>query len=220
MSVVVKAERNKKGITIHEMDNGTKKTYQDIRGGISWPLMAENLPAYYCIYGEEWVPPAMDGNKEEQFDRRKLCLISEHEAPNILTSLATFFSKLTDDAALYLCDTFYAVTEDFQGEDYRGYAETFQSFIYEKRAYGSLEQALWAERPDLGIYHINAWLSKGLLEIPEGSIIRDQLKMVQAETVKDLPQKLNAVNALRFVVCSFERIRPNNHLIGFTPRRG
>jgi hypothetical protein len=200
MRIVVKSRRTEKGIILLEFDNGETKEYRAIRGGISWPVMAENLPGYYCILGEQY---------SRWTDRGKLILLREHEATDILTSLTTFFAKLTDDAKLYLCETFYAVIGELQGEDNRGYAEALQNSIYEKQTAGSLEDAPWADRPDLGLYHIKSWMGKGLLELPEGSLVREQLKMVETDKVKRLPETLNAVNALRFVVCGFEKYKPS-----------
>jgi len=34
------------------------------------------------------------------------------------------------------------------------------------------------------------------------------LKMVETDKVKQLPQRFNAVNALRFVICGFEKYKP------------
>lgn len=135
--------------------------------------------------------------------------MSEKEAPNIL-SLSEFLTKLTDAVQLLGCDTLYTLIEEFQGEDYRGYVETFQNFTYEKQVACTFEEAPWADRPDLGLYHIRAWMDKGLLELPEESIVRKQLSLVEADKVKEIPQNLNSVNAFRFVVCGFEKYRPGN----------
>lgn len=204
MANVVKARRTEEGIIIHELDNGELKKYLAVRGGLSWPLMAENLPGYYCIIGEELIPAAQ--RRENQ--RGKLILLSAYEAHDIL-SLPAFFTNLTDDAELLACNTFYTVTEEFQGKDYGADAEAFQKFMYEKQIPVHLEEAPWADRPDLGIYYINEWTQKGLLELPEGSLVRNQLRMTVAEKVNQLPQMFNAVNALRFVVCGFEKYKPN-----------
>lgn len=123
-------------------------------------------------------------------------------------SLTTFLTKITDAVTLYECGTFYTLTEISRGEDYRGYAEAFQKFMLEKGAKAWLEEAPWQERPDLGIHHIHGWNDRGLLEIPEGSLIRSQLQTLQADKVKTLPEMFNAINALRFVVCGFEKDKP------------
>ena len=199
MSIVVRSRLTDKGIIVLEFDNGETKPYRAIRGGVSWPVMEENLPAYFCILGEEY---------SKWTEWGKLILLSEHEAPDVLTSLNTFFTKLTDDAKLYLCKTFYTVIEGLQGENNRGYAEALQNFMHGKQTSCSLEEAPWADRPDLGLYHIKSWIAKSLLELPEGSLVREQLKMVETDKVKQLPQRFNAVNALRFVICGFEKYKP------------
>lgn len=205
MGNVAKARRREDGIIVHELDSGEEKLYLAVRGGLSWPFMAEKVsPAYYCIVGEELISAAQ--RKENQ--RGKLILLSEHEAPDILL-LSPFFMKLTDDVKLLECNTFYTVTEKFQGEDYSGYTEAFRKFIYEEQIGVHLEEAPWADKPDLGVFYINEWMKKGLLELPEGSLVRNQLRMTVAEKVNQLPQMFNAVNALRFVVCGFEKYKPN-----------
>jgi len=201
MTIIVKSSRTEEGIIIHELNNGDRKQYLAVRGGLSWPLMADKvLPACYCVVGEELINAAQ--RRENQ--RGKLILLSEHEAPEIL-SLPTFFTKLTDDVRLLGCNTFYAVTMEFQGRDYSADTEVFRKFMYEKQIAVHLEEAPWADRPDLGINYINEWIKKGLLELPEGSLVRNQLRMVVAEKIDQLPQTLNAVNALRFVVSGFEK---------------
>ena len=155
--------------------------------------------------GEEWVSAA----QRRANQRGRLILLSEKEAPNIL-SLSEFLTKLTDAAQLLGCDALYTLTEEFQGEDYRGYVEAYQSFTYERQVPCTSEEAPWADRPDLGLYHLRSWMDKGLLELPEGSIVRNQLRLVEADKVKEIPKNLNAVNGLRFVVCGFEKYRPGS----------
>jgi hypothetical protein len=138
-----------------------------IRGGISWPLIAENLPGYYCILGEEYE----EKMRFEKELRGRLHLIAEHEAPDILMSLRNVLTKLADDSALTLCDLFYTVTEIFGGEDYKGYAEAFNQMSNKKKLPASLEQAPYADRPDLGVNYIKEWLQSGKLLLPEDSIV-------------------------------------------------
>jgi hypothetical protein len=205
MSKVMKSRRTENGIIIHEHDDGTSKQYVAVRGGLSWPRTEENLPGYYLIMGEELIPAAQ--RKENQ--RGKLRVMSEFEAPDIVTSLTSLFTKLTDDSTLYLCDTFYTVTGKFEGEDYSGYTEAFRKFIYDKKIAAHLEEAPWADRSDLGIDYIQSWRDKCLLELEKG-ILYDQLGKVTNSNVKQIAETFNAVNALRYVVCGFEKYRPTN----------
>jgi hypothetical protein len=73
---------------------------------------------------------------------------------------------------------------------------------------GKLKEAPWLERLDLGIHRIMGWKDKGLLEIPDGTHIRAQLQTLRAENVKAIPETLNAVNALPFIIYGFEKYRP------------
>lgn len=205
MSIVVKARRAEKGIIVHELDNGEIRQYIAVRGGLSWPLMTEKpLPAYCCIVGEELI----SAPQREQNQRGKLIFLREYEAPDILLQ-SEFFTKLTDDAHLFECNTFYTVTKEFRGEDYSGCTERFQRFVYENKIAVHLEEAPWAADPDHGIGYIKEWMKKGLLELPEESIVRNQLKMLVDQKLNQVPQMFNAVNALSFVICSFEKYKPS-----------
>jgi len=202
---IMKAKRTEKGIIILELDNEDSVKYLAIRGGISWPLMAENLPGYYCILGEEYEEKV----RFEKEWRGRLHLIAEHEAPDILTSLGNFFTKLADDTALTLCDLFYTVMEVFGGEDYRGYAEAYNRISDKKKLPARLEQAPYADRPDLGVEFIKEWQQSGKLLLPEDSIARQQLRTLEPSGVKNMATTLNAVNALRFAVCGFQMNKPS-----------
>jgi hypothetical protein len=205
MSIVVESRRTEEEIIIHKHDDGTSKQYLAVRGGLSWPLAIDKVrPAYYCIFGEELISVAQ--RRENQ--RGKLIFLHEYENPDIL-SLSEFFKDLTDYVKLLECNIFYTVTEIFQGKDYRGYTEAFQKFVYDKQSQAHLEEAPWADEPILGMNYIKEWMKKGLLELPEGTLVRDELKKVMEEKVNQLPQTLNAVNALRFVVCGFQKDKPN-----------
>ncbi len=202
MGDVVKATKTDRGMIVHELADGGTRRYLAVRGGIAWPLLDANLPAYFCIFGEEQTP-------ETRFDRTRgrLCFLCEYEAESF--SLSSFFARLTDAATLYNCDTFYGVTELSRGEDYRGFVEAFREFLYEKKAKGQLEEAPWHEHLTIGIHHIQSWREKKLLEIPEDSHIAAQLRSLQqGEQLKTIPETLNAVNAFRFVICGFEKYRP------------
>jgi len=212
MSKVIKSRRTEKGIIIHEHDDGSSKQYLAVRGGLSWPIIAKGLRGYFCIYGEELIPAA----QRKQNQRGRLIFVDEYEEPKIL-ALNELYAKAFSFAIRYWCDTFYAVTQEFQGEDYSGYTKDFRKFIYEKQQefmYEEqtvlLEEALYADSPKDGLQYINEWEAKALLDLPEGSLVRNQLKMMtEGEKIDQQPQTLNAVNALRFVVWGFNEYKPN-----------
>lgn len=212
MSKVIKSSRTEKGIIIHEHDDGSRKQYLAIRGGLSWPLVTENLLGYFCIFGEELIPAAQ--RKKNQ--RGKLIFMDEYEEPKILAS-NEFYAKAWSYAIRYSCDTFYTVTQKIQDEDYSGYAKDFRELIYKKQQEFMdeeqttvyLEEAPYADSPKDGLRYINDWRANALLELPGESLVYKQLKNVVGEKVNQVPQMFNAVNALRFVVCGFNEYKSN-----------
>jgi len=190
-----------------ETVDGNKFICSDIRGGIVWPVISGNVPAYYCILGEEWTKWTKYKGQEAQ--RGKLRFFSELEA-DISQPLNNFFAKLTDDTYRYHCSTLYGITEEYQSKDRNAYTRMLNRFIDEKDIALRLERAPWAEEPESGIVYVNKWIHKGLLDIPEGSLLIEQLRCPKKEgvSVEELLVCLNAVKALRFVVCGFEKNKP------------
>jgi hypothetical protein len=177
--------------------------------------VSDNVPAYYCIVGEEYVPqPRYEGQVSQ---RGKLHLICEYAAPDIYLSLSGLFSRLTDDVSDLLCNDFYGITETYKGEDYQGYVEALQNSTYENKVSVNLQEAPWAEKPDIGILHIMTWPKKGLLDIVTDSTLYEQIKQLQPVDLKQI-EALQAVNAFRFVISAFEKQRPSG-LSGFIPVR-
>jgi hypothetical protein len=208
MSMVVKQTQAKNGVITLEWDTREQQKYSAVRGGLAWPLMEQNLPGYFCIVGEEYLEPLRGPDREFDERRGRLHLLAEYEAPTVLTGLEVLFGKAVEDAAIYLCESFYAVTEECRGEDFSGYARAFHEFASKKKADVRLSMAPWADKADLGLYHIQKWMKEGLLEFPEESIARNQLRMIEAEKIAQVPLTYNAVNGLRFAVCGFEQHRP------------
>lgn len=206
--LVIKGTQDKNGTITLERDTREQEKYSAIRGGLAFPLMKQNLPGYFCILGEEYIEPLRGPDREFDERRGKLHLLSEYEAPTVLTGLEVLFGKVADDATTYLCESFYTVTEECQGEDYSGYASAFHQFVSKKQADVRLSMAPWADKPDLGLYHIQKWIKEGLLDLPEESMARAQLRMIEAEKIAQVPLTYNAVNGLRFALCGFEQDRP------------
>jgi len=154
MMKVITAERHG-SIIAHTLDTGEQMKYAAIRGVISWPLVSDNIPAYYCIVGEEYVPESRYEGQVSQ--RGKLHLICEYAAPDIYLSLSGFFSRLTDDVSHLLCNDFYGITETYKGEDYQGYVEALQKSTYGNKVSVSLQEAPWVEKADIGILHVMTW---------------------------------------------------------------
>jgi len=199
MDNILRASKAKNGVIVHELGDGeTRREYITIRGAISWPIFGENVPGYFLILGEEYVR-----HFEGQEQRGKLYLLSELAAPDIRMSLDTFFSRIVNDAARLMCNTFYAIKES-KGEDCDGYPAAFQKFAYGKIISCSIEQPPWADTPDIGMHYIKSWAERGLLSLPKGSLVHDQLRAWEPENIKQTILTFAAVNALRFVICGLE----------------
>ena len=189
----------------HQLQDGTTSTYADIRGGISWPILG-TVPAYFCIVGREWL-------KESRFHidpppEGKLHIIAECEYAEM--SLQGFFDRLMDCASLYCCNTFYTITEqDNQGQSYQLLVQRLRECVYKKGVPLYIVQAPWPNNIDVGVYLIRDMIDRGQVEIEPGSIVYAQLKRLQPDDVKQLPEKLPAVNALRYVMAGLDRDKPH-----------
>ncbi len=205
MNIVLKATQNPNGTIEIETVDGKKFVCIAIRGGISWSLLSENMPPYYCILGEEWLNiTRFQGNEKV---RGRIKLLGEYEN-DINRPMSSLYERLTDDTTLCHCPTVYGITEGDQSYDYKGFPDELKDFIREKGVDLSVQQAPFAENPRIGIDQVMDWNTKGLLDFPEESLLRQQLRSLNPEDTKDFQKRLNAVNALRFVLCSFWKYRP------------
>lgn len=206
MNIVMKATPQPNGTIEIETVEGKKFVCSAIRGGISWPLLPANMPAYYCILGEEWI--SRTRFQGEEVPRGRLKLLCEYES-DINYSLSSLFVRLTDDTNLCHCSILYGIIEGYQDDHYKGFSDELNNFIHDKGIEVRPEQAPLAENPGIGIQHVINWNAKRLLDFPEESLLRQQLGGLKPEDAKDLAERLNAINALRFVVCGFEKDKPN-----------
>jgi hypothetical protein len=205
MNIVRKATPQANGTIKVETVDGKTFVFSAIRAGIAWPLLFENRPGYYCIIAEEWLNVMRFEGYEETRGRIILLAENENEIYHPMTSL---YRKLTDDAKLCCCDTVYGITEGDHENDYKGFPDELNDFIHDEKANLTLQQAPLAENPRIGIDLIMDWNAKGLFVFLEESLLRKELGSLNPEDAKDFPKRLNAVNALRFVLSSFWKYRP------------
>jgi len=209
--IVTKAERADDGMITHTIITKADDKvlyYHDVRAGLSWPT--EAAPGYYCILGEKF----SETYRFEGMNRRgELRLLVEREFDGI--SLNDLFAQLTDDTSILECRSIYTDTE----EPFEGHVETFWEFVQKKGVkVGSLTQAPFVDNFLLGISWIQDWVKGGLLSIPETSVAYSQLKTISKPDLAESPEeKFPAINALRFVVGSFQKYRPGQ--TKFTPNR-
>lgn len=197
----IKAKK-RSGIIIHNV------RYSDVRAGLSWPTAVS--PGYYCILGEEY----HEKTRYEGSDHKgKLKLLSEREFSGI--SLNELFAKLTDDTSLLHCSRIFTDMSD----EYLGCIEAFRDFTLDIRSGGYISEAPYADNFMLGVSWIQDWTRTARLDIPEKSVIRSQLKRITKADLADSPEtRFYAINALRFVVGAFHKIRPRSES-GFRPNR-
>ena len=210
---VVEARKTKTGIITHILDAGNSENetvrYSDVRTGLSWPT-AES-PGYYCILGEEYHE---DNKYEGMKSKGNLKLLSEHESPGI--SLDELFAKLTDDTSLLRCSRIFTDMSD----EYDGYVESFREFVIGIKHSGYLHPAPYADNFLLGVSWIQDWTKSGKLSIPEKTIVRSQLKHITKSDLADSPEvDFYAINALRYVVAAFHKMRPNPNPVWRPNRR-
>ena len=155
---------------------------RDIRGALVWP--SAHAPGYYCIFSQK-----EDVNPE---GRSPLVLLTETEEklPQNL------FQRLAKDARRYACGQWYI---DFAQKN-QEFVQLFYNFCQFQRVPKiKLIKAPLAENFSLGVALVKEW--SNALEIPQGTILRNQLKDMEMSDVDDKPEeKFYAVNALRFII--------------------
>ncbi|MBN1841680.1 MAG: hypothetical protein JW883_05285 [Deltaproteobacteria bacterium] len=211
---VIKTELTQKGIIVHKIAEGDElKTvhYSAVRCGLSWP--STEASGFYVILAEEYVDQTrFEGQKRP---RGKLRFLKEREHPSVF--LDKLFVNLTDDCALFHCGTVYSDLDVTREKD----AEFYREWTYEKKIiHGkALEEAPYFDNFALGLSLIRRWVSDGLLELPEDSITRKQLKNITKADVDTLPPaRVHAINALRFVVAAYHKYPPGPFM-PYTPTR-
>jgi len=82
MSDVVKATKTDRGIIVHELKNGETRQFLAVRGSISLPSINKNLPAYFCVFGEE-ARSTMENKPERVFAR--IPILGRSQRPGIIS---------------------------------------------------------------------------------------------------------------------------------------
>lgn len=179
------------------------KRYSAIRGGISWPTAQAS--AYFCIVGQEYVG---SNGTEDSASAGTSILLAEHESKSF--SLSGFYDRIIDLSEQMLCSDFYVYMDEVRFND--GFLNDFQAL--ERSRNVCLQDALDKDNFLLGISRIRESIDKGLLIIPEDSILYGQVQGISREDLQDKPEDIFfAINALRHVVGSFYRFPARNFKI-------
>ena len=196
----------KTGYILQEEGHQIVRRFAAVRAALSWPRLDLNLRGYFCVLGEEVIGvPHFEDNVRR---RGKIYLLHEWLAPDIHTSMEDLFIELIAAAAHYKFETVYGAREKYQGEDFTDHTNRFQNFVYSKEARLWLQQAPLADNLGLSVDIVNTWKRKSLLEIPENSIARKEMDMLQATDLSRLGKEFSAANAVRFAVCGFNANPP------------
>jgi hypothetical protein len=206
---ILKAEKNDKGVIVHETDKGEKIHYIAVRAGLSWPV--KGAPGYYCIIGEEF----KERNKfTKEQPRGQLILLKEFQAHRPFLDI--FFLPLTDDCVLYHCEQIYTDLSEVHEDDamfYRDYARK------KKVVMGSLVETPYLSNFNLGISIIRQWIDEGLLSIAKNTVIYDQLAAMVSLDLDGPTDSFFAANALRFVIGSYFKSPPSLGGNAWRPKR-
>jgi hypothetical protein len=216
---IIKAKREKNGTITHEMNDGGKLGYVDIRGGIAWPDLASNTPAYYCILGVEHIPaPRYEGVKPPE---GSLCLLAEYQADSLLAQ-TSFLRHLTDDAQRLYCREIYATDVECAGKERSPNVIAYERFCSDNKIrdpYIALKQASFIEKFTLAFIETGARRERGAISIPEATLLHQQLMSAGPEDLNgSIGPKLNAINAYRYALASFVKSPPSTGGV-FTPKR-
>jgi len=161
--------------------------FSDIRAGLVWPTVS--APGYYVILGQ-YDQPASSG-------RRPLRFFAEGED----ALLQALFQKLTDDGKKHNAAVIYGDRSQVN----MPFLESFDLHIKENvMGRYRLLQAPFSENLQYGVNLIRQHAKERLLEISKSSILYNQLRSLNVEDLSE-EGKFYAVNALRYVVCGYEK---------------
>jgi len=196
---VIETKKESDGTIVHNLNTGEILKYQAVRGGICWPL--KDRKPYYCIIGEQWTPTHAF---TEERKRGKLVMFAEGEQS--ITKFVKFLTELTDSIKLYRCDELYTSMHD----EYRDYIRAFSDYQQERgMTEGRLDYAPYMDNFALGLSVIQEWVIMGMIDLPEGSIVRAQLRAIDASKLVETPEKTyHAINGLRYVLAGYQKYPP------------
>jgi len=159
--------------------------YWTIRGGITWPSI--NAPGYYCIFGLKDEPTLTD--------KYPLELLAEGDAQ----LPEKFAEKVVLSAKRLHCEKLFV---DLRDEN-KGHEDSLYNFVRKHKIEGiRLSDSSEFDDPERGSLLIKQWHHDKALVIKEGTILSEQLKKMERDSLKD--ERFYAVMALIRVLASFE----------------
>lgn len=201
MYTVVSAEKNidEGKIIRHEVysefGDNREIEYSAVIGGLSWP--SEYSSGYYLIMGQS----RYDEDYRSFVNKKPvLKFLMEFESQN----LRDLVTRLSDDANMLLCDTFYC---DMAGI-FEGFAESFYEYSTVVGGF-NLVQAPFTNNFHFGSQKVGERIKDKSMEIPELAVVREQIDRMEVKDLQNKPESyFGAVNALRYLVCGVEKYSP------------
>jgi hypothetical protein len=157
--------------------------FERFYGGLAWPV--NEIPAYYCLFGQL--------NEKNKLGKRPLIQIFEMQDTE--GSVNNFFSWVKD------------ISEQFGVYD--AFADIENVAWYEKFVsvhFHILGRVTGAQDFNYGLQIIKSWAKADALKTMEGSLLRSQLASLRETELKEVSEKFNAVNGLRFLVTGVDDV--------------
>ena len=184
---------------IHIVMNGNDEDrirYVSVRAGVSFP--SQDAAGAFCVVGQE-----MDDKFETA--PAPLVLLDEWEFPGL--SVDGFWDKVSDALVLHGAKPVYFDTED------EANLLAFQDYCSRKKLNIDYLAAPFADNFFTGLSTANDWLREGRLDLHKTSLVRNQLKSLTREDLRDSPEtKFPLVNSLRHVLSGFRKYPPSKPL--------
>lgn len=162
---------------------------KEIRGSLLWPTV--NTPGYLCVMGQK--------TGINVYGKCPLFLIEE--AVEQLSK--DLFEKLIEFRKRFSCRQFY---NDFKPENQSIKRLFYHHCRYERVPSIELTRAPLVENFNLRMDLVREWVKNEGLEVPEGTILCDQLERMSPGDLSEKPEeRFFAVNTLSYILASLER---------------
>jgi hypothetical protein len=191
METIIVKERNMDGFWIEiTKDNGRaeREHLRGARAGLSWP--SPRSPAYYVILGQL--------SKTLPNGRHPLWVLREG-FNHIINDL---FQEAVDVMGEFVA---HEVFSDISSK-YQNYVLNFWQFHQERKLQEiRLLPAPFFQSFNHGVFLVKEWIKNEALHIPEGTLVREQLRNIREDDLKVDPEaEFFAINALRHSLAAFD----------------
>ena len=160
-------------------EDGETELFKKVLAGLAWPTLKES--AYFCIFAK--------GEKKNQFGKEPLIHVFELDDDG---SIDCFFEEVKKNVERFLVSSVFCLAEG-------------NPFFLKHGNICTYLEPNGAKDFSYGLTVIKAWSKASAIQTMEGSILRAQLGTLRESDLKEVQERFNAINALRYVVSGFER---------------